>query len=201
MEDPRYKDVRERFFRGELHASTTTVPRNQQRNNNNSKQFLLANNNNPSATDLFERIDGRLRRVVVKACENSAPACKVVESFERFLVHSFHDNDGDDVDSAGGTISEDDFWHGILLEKPSVVDQQQQGRKAVTFLFDGDSSSGGFHRLLVHAVCHFHCLQAKTSSLEEGRDVKARVLLVHGIVRGSQYRLLDHLMDLEQQRA
>jgi hypothetical protein len=185
MEDQMYKDVRERFFRGELHASTTEP----KRYSNKPKQLA-----NPSATDLFERIEGRLRRVVVKACENSAPACKVVESFESFLVHAFSDNDGDKSCSVS-----DDFWHGILLEKPSVQQQQGKSGKAVTFLFDGDSSSGGFHRLLVHAVCHFHCLYAKTSSLEEGH-VKARVLLVHGVVRGSQYSLLGHLMSLEQQR-
>jgi hypothetical protein len=184
MEDPIYKNVREQFFSGELHASTMEP----KQGNINKPQKSW------SASDLFERIDGRLRCVVVKACENSAPACKVVESFENFLVHAFRDDrHGDESFSVSN-----DFWHGILLEKPSIQ-QQGEGGKAVTFLFDGDTSTGGFHRLLVHAVCYFHCLRAKTSSREEGH-VKARVLLVQGSVLGSQYRLLDYVMALQEQK-
>ncbi|CAB9526250.1 expressed unknown protein [Seminavis robusta] len=174
MEDKSYSDVRDRFFRGELHAKT--------------QEPRIAKRTDPadaSAAELFQRIEGRLRRVVVKACENSGPACKVVESFENYLIRSL----GEEEPNVGN--DEGDFWEGILVERPNY--NPQQG--TVTFRFDGDSSSGGFHRLLVHAVCQFHCLKAKTSTAS-----KARVLSVSGVMRGSQYRLLDYLMSVQQER-
>ena len=85
----------------------------------------------------------------------------------------------------------------LLLEKPTISYNTHKKTTTVTFLFDGDSSTGGFHRLLVHAVSHFHCLKATTSTLEE-ESRKARVLTVQGVLRGGKYRLLDHLEALQE---
>ena len=187
MEDKKYSDVRDKFFSGELHAS---IPKPTPSHSiyQNPLETL-----NPSPVDLFHRVDGRLRRVVVKACENSAPACKIVESFEDFLIRTFTNVDNVSV-STTSTDIHTTFWQDVLLEKPSVS-QTSDGATNITFLFDGDSSAGGFHRILVHAVSHFHCLKAKTSSLDN-----ARVLSVTGTMRGSNHRMLDYLASLQEQR-
>lgn len=93
------------------------------------------------------------------------------------------------------------FWEELLMEKPTISfknSNRKQTRNA-TFLFDGESSTGGFHRLLVHAVSHFRCLKATTSTVDNNSG-KARVLSVHGVMCGGKYRLLDHLESLQEAR-
>jgi hypothetical protein len=182
MEDKQYSDVRDKFFSGELHASAPSAPPQYRK----SASDII----DPSPEDLFHRIDGRLRRVVVKACENSAPACKIVESFENYLIAAF-DKDDDNPNS--------NCWEGVLLERPSV--SHQEGVTHVTFLFDGESTSGGFHRILVHAVSQFHCLKVKTfSQAESPSEQSARGLSVKGGMRGGNHRLLDYLTTLQEQK-
>ena len=203
MEDETYRDVRDQFFAGELQTTTTTV---EPHTNHKSRKYnTVVDVTDPTVTltsaDLYKRIDARLQRVVAKACENSGPACKVVESFERYLVDTFVDNGEEKVeeapeDSSSGSSS---FWDDVLLEQPTVTFDTDKGAKVVSFLFDGAAPSGGFHRLLVHAVSHFHCLKAKTSTLGGGKKA-ARVLVVHGVMRGEKHRLLDHLASLQEQR-
>lgn len=183
MEDEKYSTVRDKFFSGELNAKAPRDrPSNKPRQQDSSADL--------SPADLFLRIDGRLRRVVAKACENSEPACKVVGYFEDYLVEVF--DAGKEVDC--------DFWEELLLEKPKISYKSSKGNKktmVVTFHFDGNSSTGGFHRLLVHAISHFHCLKANTSTLDEDTR-KARVLTVQGVMRGGEHSLLDHLESLQQ---
>lgn len=72
------------FFSGELHASVSNRP------SGKPKKDLETQ----APEDLFLRIDGRLRRVVVKACENSAPACMVVGYFDVYLMEVFGASNG-----------------------------------------------------------------------------------------------------------
>jgi len=195
MEDVKYRDVRDQFFRGELHASTNTTIGT---SHHSHRKAVSSDLDNPSPEYLYQRIDGRLRRVVAKACENSAPACKIVESFEEYLIHVFDEDDNTTEEATSTTY--DDLWRDVLLEKPIVTSRKT---KTVTFLFDGSSSSGGFHRLLVHAVCHFHCLKATTSTQNENQATgskSSRVLTVQGVLRGGKHRLLDHLASLQDQK-
>lgn len=179
MGDERYSDVRDKFFSGELHASPPS--------SGPVQPLKRIDTVDPSADDLFHRIDRRLRHVVVKSCESSAPACKIVESFENFLVDIFASRNPDS--------SSHDFWKDVLLEAPNVVRAPDGEVVEVNFLFDGESSSGGFHRILVHAVSHFHCLKAKTSSIQN-----ARTLTVSGTVRGEKLRVLDYLAAVSEKR-
>lgn len=188
MEDEKYSGVRDKFFAGELHAHVTT-PINHK--SEKEKAALAAVNlMDPSPSDLYKRIDGRLQRVLTKACENSAPACKVVELFETYLVGVY--------DSNNDTTPDMKEWEDVLMEHPTV--ERNNEIETVTFLFDGASSSGGFHRLLLHAVTHFHCLKAKTSTKDCEGGKSARVLVVQGAMCGGKHCLLDHLAVLQAQR-
>ena len=217
LQEEKFRDLRDQFFAGSGMLSATTRATNSSRTTKSSSSQQPSS---ASAADLYRRIDGRLQRVVVKACENSGPACRVVETFEEYLVNIFSATTATAKEEGGGeeeptpqessrssTVDDQkkEFWDGILLERPSVTyyddaDNMGTTTKSVSLLFDGTSPSGGFHRLLVHAVSSFHCLKAKTSTVCSGTEVVARVLVVQGDIRGSNHRLLDHLASLQQQR-
>lgn len=108
---------------------------------------------------------------------------------------SHHDIDGRTDDSNNNSDNkfrhqEQQQWDDILLEAPKTVmittpilpsrkqndkdgtnndhDDVITGTTAVpmtTFLFDGDSSTGGFHRLLLCGICQFYCLRTSTSTI------------------------------------
>jgi hypothetical protein len=120
-------------------------------------------------------VDPRLRRVVVRAVRNSYPAGRVLERFEGFLVRVF--SAGDRAPAPDGPPPErpasDESWSDLLLEAPTVEAEENRdgsspdagtaGAAAVVvvrFYFDPDSSTGGFHRLLLHACAQFHGLDA-----------------------------------------
>mmetsp|Transcript_6190 Transcript_6190/g.13943 ORF Transcript_6190/g.13943 Transcript_6190/m.13943 type:complete len:85 (+) Transcript_6190:52-306(+) len=70
--------------------------------------------------------------------------------------------------------------------------QEKDGRqRAVRFYFDTTSSQGGFHRVLLHAVCQFHGFHAVSNTTRVGGK-SARVLTVTGIL-SSQHRLVPLL--------
>ena len=120
------------------------------------------------------RIEPRLRRVVVKACSNSYPAAKVVEAFEDYLLGRH-----------GG-----DWWNDLLLEAPT------EGFDDVSFYFDARSSTGGFHRLLLHAVAQFHGFKVRTRTCRrtvKGSECEVRMLSLRGVLadNSSSIRLVD----------
>jgi hypothetical protein len=66
-------------------------------------------------------------------------------------------------------------------------------------LFDADSATGGFHRLLLHGLCQFHGLAAASSTMNvvvhgNNEAKKARVLTATGMLYGSDVRLVDFIM-------
>jgi hypothetical protein len=150
----------------------------------------------------FFRIESRLRRIVVKACENSYAASQVVNILEDYLI-GIHAGK-DDTRS----LQE---WLELLLEPPTVTSRgaspskkaetkEQREELLVRFLFDADSSTGGFHRLLLHAICQFHGLDAASSTMRV--DVKngstmARVLTATGVLSGSDVHLVDFIAERE----
>ena len=112
------------------------------------------------------------------------------------------------------TDSCDEWWSDLLLQAPKVTNANNH-RRVVQFVFDNDSSTGGFHRLLLHAAVQYHGLVAvsKTASLQvDGNDEVSseqvcRLLLVMGGRRPSaedetdvpptEYpRLLEHITAL-----
>jgi hypothetical protein len=173
MQDDSLKSVRDQFFEGEL-SGTTTEPR--------SRGTL---NRTLTAQDMLHRIDVRLRRIVVKACTNSYPAASVVAKFESFLVTSFAGKKAKELSSD---------WSSDLLLEPPTITLRKDLRHVAQFFFDAESSTGGFHRLLLHAVCQFHGLHAvsKMVDIEIDDKSRARALTVTGTITEDKHRLLDH---------
>jgi hypothetical protein len=174
MQDDSLKSVRDRFFEGELPGRPTSPAR--------SRGTL----NRPlTAQDMMHRVDDRLRRIVVKACTNSYPAAKVVEVFETFLITSF-------AGKKAKQLSSD--WSSDLLLEPPTITQRKDLRHVAQFFFDAESSTGGFHRLLLHAVCQFHGLNAvsKMVDIEIDDKSRARALNVTGKITENKYSLLDY---------
>jgi len=208
MGDENLREIRDKFFECELSEGKRSI---------NVHRKKRVEDNIVTPKKLIQRIDKRLQLVVEKACKNSFPACKVVESFESFLVRSFIDNVDDlnhKEDSSFAAIIED-----VLLKPPIVTRAKSKNENdenttiitTVQMFFDGESPTGGFHRLLVHAAAQFHGLNSKSNlvdgiQIEEkdgssginnrGHRNRARVLTVTGkSVMGKEYKVLDHILD------
>ena len=183
-EDSSLKIVREQFFEGSLpcdiHSSSSS-----------SKRKVVLDSNQLTPLERFHRIETRLRRIVVKACENSYAASKVVNTLENFLVQVY--NGEEDTCSA-------EEWKEILLDVPVVTTQKKKNEetgKVIKFFFDADSSTGGFHRLLLHGVCQFHSLRA-TSSTTRINGKKARALIATGDFSGGDVHLVDFVTERQK---
>ncbi len=164
-EDESLKDVRDKFFEGELNARPAEAP-------------LPCKILEPTTPEeMLLRIEARLRRVVIKACENSSPASSVVDHVEAYLMRAHR----------GKTANNTDWWQDLLLEPPSVSYRLNDDVYITRFLFDGDSPNGGFHRLLLHGLCQFHGLKAASSTVQITIDqtqgpIQARLLVATGTV-------------------
>jgi hypothetical protein len=153
----------------------------------------------------MNRVDPRLRRVVVKAVSNSYPAARVLERFEAYLLRTFASVlVGEDPSSAGpapvdvdNNDGDNTFWEDLLLSAPTVEpwENSDSGHAVVHFFFDPDSPTGGFHRLLLHACAQFHGLEAwsRTSNVTVNeRSINAKSLTAKGFIDAvGKHRLLD----------
>jgi len=173
MTDDKLRDVRERFFSGEL----------PERRSSNIRKSITAYAEG-TARDRLNRIDARLRSVLVRACQKSYPAQKVVERFETYVIRTFS--------TAPEAKTALDDWDDLLLTPPSVVSTEllqssrndagdQPSKISVQFFFDPESSTGGFHRILLQGVCQYHGLHAVSkSTVGSCATPKARSLEVTG---------------------
>ena len=193
-EDDQLSSVRDQFFEGSL-------PYNKNSSSLSSKRKVVIDYDSLSPQERFLRIEKRLRRILVKACENSYAASKVVNTFEEFLIQMY---DGRECDLSAKK------WQEILLESPIVTspeckmtlehkNQESLSKRDfnIKFLFDADSTTGGFHRLLLHGVCQFHCLKA-TSSTSCFNGKTARVLTATGTFSGANIHLVDYITDRQK---
>ena len=107
---------------------------------------------------------------------------------EKFLINSF------DKGKAAPLRLVD-----TMLEQPTVT-KLTTGQTTIRFYFDAESSSGGFHRLLLHAVCQFHSLNAVSTSVELNGNTQSRLLSVSGVrISGPHVRLVDHVLQEKAQ--
>jgi hypothetical protein len=139
MKDDEMKSAREQFFEG--HGPMPIVHNDRRK----LKKVSL------TGDDMLNRIDQRLRRLVVRACHNSYAAAKVVNLFETLIVNLF-------TNEKKSILIADGWWKDLLLECPTVTHQKDSDRCLVQFFFHPTLPTGGFHRLLLHAVCQFHGL-------------------------------------------
>ena len=217
MQDAALKSARDRFFDGEGPLPSSTVPQPHRRNASAETTARPL-----TADEMLNRIDPRLRRVVVRACRNSYAAARVVELFEACILAVFR---GDNAlllsPSPGGAAPSSCWWSDLLLRRPTVNtlpsrrSEEPQGKEALhyraEFLFHATSPTGGFHRLLLQAVCQFHRLHAVSRMLRgveivatDGRaSSNARALIVSGALPEGEprFRLLQHLNDQQQQQS
>lgn len=177
IKDDKLYVVREKFCDGELPISNQVIMRVREK----PRPEKL------SAQEKLYSVDARLRRVVAKACRNSQPAAMVVKTFESFVRATYsHKKQG-----RKGPVGH--WWCTLLTEEPTVT-KRLDGKITVQFLFDANSPTGGFHRLLLHAICQYHGLQvlSKVVNIEEKSN---RALIATGEVIRSKHKLLDQLID------
>ena len=94
-----------------------------------------------------------------------------------------------------------------LLTSPTQIRSSVTGKKRLQYVFDSESPTGAYHRLLVHAVCKFHGLHSLSSDTkvmigDEKKQTKdvARVLTISGKFQAGHLQLLDHLKQLEDSK-
>ncbi|KAL7562893.1 hypothetical protein ACA910_000266 [Epithemia clementina (nom. ined.)] len=183
LENSKWHGLRERFFEGELPCPEW--------NSSLSKTRPLP----PAAgEEMLYRIDSRLRRVVTKACQNSYPAARVVKTFETFVLESFGSSKA--IDGKSALVS--GWWHGILLEQPTITKRRVEKLMTAQFYFDPTNATGGFHRLLLHAVSQFHGLTAvsRMAQISIGEHKESRALSVTGSpTLETKFQLLDILSE------
>lgn len=197
LENDALRHVRERFFQGELPHPTAGTTKDPTKSKLAHRSLTLP--------DCLNRVDARLRRIVIKACTNSYAATTVIERFETFLVRAFtgqpcgwKEDDRGGVDESTTTATTVTTTTTILLEPPTITDRHDSDQKTIRFYFDNDpaSSTAGFHRLLLVAVCQFHGLASvsKTIDIQIGQHSSARGLTVTGSLKNvetAQFRLVD----------
>jgi hypothetical protein len=165
------KGLREDFFRGEIGYPISRTP-------TNKPDVEL------TPRIMLNRIHGRLLTVVTRACSTSQASVKFVDRYERFLAQCFG--------KENVTPLETDV--SVSLLKPPAVTRKKSGSIIARFYFHPESSAGGFHRLLLHAVTQFHGLHAISKTVEMETDT-ARLLTVTGSLSGPNVRLLDYIID------
>ena len=174
MTDPRYESLRDKYLDGELpvleqpRCSGPAIP----------IQWT------PDL--MLNRIDSRLRRVVIKAGTNSQPAFLVMKRLEDHVMRLFTGSD-----APGEDLTD------LLLAVPTLRTLADSVHTC-QFYFHPNSPTGGFHRLLLHAICQFHGLRvsSRTVDVEIGEHRQARALTVTGgIARDDIFRLVDCLSE------
>lgn len=176
-DDPKMKCVRNEFFEGEIGYPSQSL---------RSQAMTTVRNVDLSPKQMLKLIPERLRNVLIRACSSSQTTIKIVTAFEEYLVQSFAEI------KATPTLSE--VAASSLLEHPAVI-RTESGGTVARFYFDSESSTGGFHRLLLHAVCQFHSLQAVSKTVELETQ-SSRLLTVTGSMLGSNVKLCQLLQDL-----
>lgn len=174
-DDAEMKGIRNDFFEGEIGYGTSL---------SHSRTATRTENMELTPEQMLNRIPERLRNVLIRACSSSKDTIDMVSAYEQFLVQSFVEGKAVALPTA---VAES------LLEAPSVT-QTKSGSTVARFCFDSESSAGGFHRLLLHAVCQFHSLHAVSKTVESETQ-SARLLTVTGSLAGSNVHLHQTLDD------
>lgn len=191
MQDDEMKHARNQFFEGEGPEPTLIIRR----------RGPGVTNKALTVVDMMNRMDPRLRRLVVRACHNSFAAAKVMGLFEDFVVTSFILGDSQRKKKGLLKSLQEGWWKDLLLECPAVSQRKDNSRYSANFFFPPTSSTGGFHRLLLQAICQFHGLNAVSRmvrNLSIADNTEARALIVTGNFETVRYRLLEHLENKEE---
>mmetsp|Transcript_22386 Transcript_22386/g.33479 ORF Transcript_22386/g.33479 Transcript_22386/m.33479 type:complete len:527 (+) Transcript_22386:162-1742(+) len=208
-DNPDLSIVKEKFLRGEVAATSTTTTTTHSKR----KKETYTNGNT-----MYNQIDVRLRKVLSRALQNSKDsennAEKVICAFESLLTSLKADEQmkrkKDNAEEAEkGRKEREEVLKDVLLRLPSISWKEHSKKEkkheedehiskktlVAQFVFDA-KGKGGFHRVLLHAVCQFHGLHAHSTTTsvttEGGKDSKARMLTVTGKCHGRKFRLVDY---------
>jgi len=160
------KDAKEMFLEGNIFVEEP-VKLNQRSLSNNESALL-------NGDELFQRVNPRLRQVTARMiCGKSSSAENLIDSYESFLISTFQNRNND-----FGKVK---LLHDYLDNEPRIF----HGKNGieVKFYFEIESPSSGLNRLLLHAVCQFHCLHATSNALNS-----RRVVTVSGKICGEEYQ-------------
>lgn len=178
--------IRERFVEGEVgdvqdSMSQLAMQRHQRREEQKYKSGRRM---------LKENVNTRLLDVIVRACQASEFSQAVVSAFERLVV-GYMSMDQSST-STYKMEADNNIWNEILAQKPFVTRKTDNAGGGLTLrlLFNERESKGAFNRLLLHAVTQFHGLETTSNSTSKGR-----VLTVTGSCKGSQFKLLDYIIE------
>lgn len=181
------QNIRERFVEGEIgvvrdsmsHVAMQRLKRREEQKYKSGRRMLK------------ENIDTRLLDVIVRACQASTFSKAVVSAFERLIV-GYMSNDHRSSVPGYKMDSDINIWNEILVQKPFITHKTDDvgGGLTLRLLFDENESKGAFNRLLLHAVTQFHGLETTSNSTSKGR-----VLTVTGTCKGSQFKLLDYIVE------
>lgn len=194
--------VKERFLKGEVASYVEKITK---------KELPLNASSSATAAFMYEKINSRLRNILEKSYSSNPHTLSMdlLNAFELHLISVL----GDDNEWVILQKEKDNDEQGkmkklehALLKAPVVAISPRAGTKVIKYYFDAESSTGAFHRLLLHAVCKFHGLNSVSSDVtipDSNNDSKkqvARVLNVSGKFHGSQLRLTDHLAFIHASR-
>ena len=128
----------------------------------------------------------------------------VVKTLEHFIMSTYHHHpsfsSGSDSGKKRFTAPTGQWWSTLLTQAPTVLstvsrrEQDVATHVRVQFLFDAASPTGGFHRLLLHAVCQYHGLTAVSQMIEHA-GCSNRALVVTGSRIRHEHTLLEQLID------
>ena len=173
------------------HHQTTTTAQDQQ-SPSRVEESLFVLSENPDMC--MKRIHDRLRHVLIRACTGSDSTMAVVNALESCLKSCFLSNQDETTTTTPLNTPTSSSYVGLdnnnttLLEPPMVTRRTSSGHTMARFYFDASSSTGGFHRLLLHAICQFHGLNATSTTTTtttttisaETSEKEARLLTVTG---------------------
>ena len=219
--------VRERFVSGEIGRDEVLVPNTVKKSANNNSNIVDV----PSAEELFNRMEPRIRNVVKRAVISSPFAVSVMSAYEDVLVNRMM------ASTESNTVLE------VILVRPVVMKEEESskskrdkkksksnssrnederkedsnkgggskvGRIVFHFHFDAEGTNAGFHRLLLHAVCQYHGMHASSTTVVNGKcddggdggaPNKERVLTVTGTCKGRQHSIVKQAMKEEENDA
>jgi len=169
IQDEKLEHTRNQFFEGEIGHGPPDV---------RSKSKIKQDYSSPAL--MMNRVHERLRNVITRACSSNTMV-KIVDAFEECLCSCFLD--GQSNKSITCNVN-------TLLEAPKV-NKKKSGQTTAHFYFDADSSSAGFHRLLLHAVCQFHGLHAMSTTVDLNKKPARQLVVTGKTLCGPNIKLSD----------
>jgi hypothetical protein len=187
MTDRHYQTVREQFFEGQ---GPSMVP---------TRTTVRSSTSSTTIEDRLKRIDNRLRAVVCKACHNSDATCEIVHLLEDMVIRIHQHKERPYKLAQSRAIQGEDWWKPLRLLQEPVITRKASQRTMTHFHFDAEVPSGGFYRLLLHAICQFHGLSAVSQTVNDSDMCAARVLTVQGRTLGKvTHRLAEIVPTLKE---